>query len=238
MSRPAAGFPRLLALGDAAFTVEFGGGIAPEIHARVLGFAAALADCAIPGVIERVPTFRSVTVHFDPDLIDPPRLAADLLTLAHAGHEAAASGRRWVLPVCFDDALAPDLPDVAAHSGLAREAVIERLTATEFRVYMLGFLPGFAYLGGLPAALEMPRLATPRTRVPAGSLAIAGRMAAVYPWDSPGGWRLVGRTGVGLFDGGNATRPALLAAGDRVRFRAVASLAEAAEITETVPERP
>ena len=157
MSAPAAGFPRLLALGDAAFSVEFGAGIAPETHARVLGFAAALADCAIPGVIERVPTFRSVTVHFDPDLIDPPRLAADLLALAHAGHEAAASGRRWVLPVCFDDALAPDLPDVAAHCGLAREAVIERLCATEFSAYMLGFLPGFAYLGGLPAALEMPR---------------------------------------------------------------------------------
>lgn len=235
MSRPATGFPRLLALGDAAFTVEFGGGIAPETHARVLGFAAALAECAMPGVIELVPTFRSVTVHVDPDLIDPQRLAADLLALAQAGHEAAASGRRWVVPVCFDAELAPDLPDVAAHHGLTPEAVVEQLTATEFSVYMLGFLPGFAYLGGLPAALEMPRLATPRTRVPAGSLAIAGRMAAVYPWDSPGGWRLVGRTGVVLFDAGNATRPALLAPGDRVRFRAVASLAEA---TEAVAEQP
>ena len=235
MSRPAAGFPRLLALGDAAFTVEFGSGIAPETHARVLGFAAALAACAIPGVIELVPAFRSVTVHFDPDRVDPPRLAADLLALAHAGHEAAASGRRWVIPVCFDAELAPDLPDVAAHHGLTPEAVIECLTATEFSVYMLGFLPGFAYLGGLPAALEMPRLATPRTRVPAGSLAIAGRMAAVYPWDSPGGWRLIGRTGVGLFDAHDAARPALLAPGDRVRFRPVASLAEAAEATQ---ERP
>ena len=235
MSAPAAGFPRLLALGDAAFSVEFGAGIAPETHARVLGFAAALAACAMPGVIELVPAFRSVTVHVDPDLIDPQRLATDLLALARAGHEAAASGRRWVLPVCFDDDLAPDLPDVAAHAGLSREAVIERLTATEFSVYMLGFLPGFAYLGGLPAALEMPRLATPRTRVPAGSLAIAGRMAAVYLWDSPGGWRLVGRTGVGLFDAGSATRPALLAPGDRVRFRAVASRAEA---TEAVAELP
>ncbi|MCK6389313.1 MAG: 5-oxoprolinase subunit PxpB [Zoogloea sp.] len=235
MSGPAAGFPRLLALGDAAFTVEFGAGIAPETHARVLGFAAALADCGIPGVIELVPTFRSVTVHVDPDHTDPQRLAADLLALALAGHEAAASGRRWVVPVCFDDPLAPDLPDVAAHCGLSREVVIERLTGTEFSVYMLGFLPGFAYLGGLPAALEMPRLATPRTRVPAGSLAIAGRMAAVYPWDSPGGWRLVGRTGVGLFDAGSATRPALLAPGDRVRFRAVASLAEAAEALQEPP---
>jgi KipI family sensor histidine kinase inhibitor len=221
LNRPAAGFPRLLALGDAAFSVEFGSAIAPEIHARVLGFAAAVADCSIPGVIELVPAFRSVTVHFDPDHLDPQRLAVDLLALAHAGHEATASGRRWVIPVCFDDDLAPDLPDVAAHCGLDREAVVERLTTTEFSVYMLGFLPGFAYLGGLPAALEMPRLATPRTRVPAGSLAIAGRMAAVYPWDSPGGWRLVGRTGVALFDARNAARPALLAPGDRVCFRAV-----------------
>lgn len=238
MGGPVAGFPRLLALGDAAYTVEFGGGIAPEIHARVLGFAAALADLALPGVIEWVPAFRSVTVHVDPDRVAPEGLAADLLALAREGREATASGRRRVVPVCFDDEFAPDLPDVAAHCGLAREAVIERLCATEFSAYMLGFLPGFAYLGGLPAALEMPRLATPRPRVPAGSLAIAGRMAAIYPWDSPGGWRLLGRTGVALFDAGNAARPALLAPGDRVCFRAVASLAEAAEITETVPERP
>ena len=235
MSRPATGFPRLLALGDAAFSVEFGSAIAPDTHARALGFAAALADCGLPGVIELVPGFRSVTVHFDPDRVDPQRLAADLLALARAGHEAAASGRRWVIPVCFDAELAPDLPDVAAHHGLSCEAVVELLTATEFSVYMLGFLPGFAYLGGLPAALEMPRLATPRTCVPAGSLAIAGRMAAIYPWDSPGGWRLVGRTGVGLFDAGSSARPALLAPGDRVCFRAVASLAEAAE---ALPDQP
>ena len=235
MGGPAAGFPRLLALGDAAFTVEFGGGIAPEIHARVLGFAAALAEAALPGVIEWVPAFRSVTVHVDPDRVAPEGLAADLLALAREGREATASGRRRVVPVCFDDEFAPDLPDVAAHCGLAREAVIERLCATEFSAYMLGFLPGFAYLGGLPAALEMPRLATPRPRVPAGSLAIAGRMAAIYPWDSPGGWRLLGRTGVALFDAGNAARPALLAPGDRVCFRAVASLAEAAEAVQARP---
>ena len=100
--------------------------------------------------------------------------------------------------------------------------MIALLTATEFSVYMLGFLPGFPYLGGLPAVLEMPRLATPRSRVPAGSVAIAGRMCAVYPWHSPGGWRLVGRTGARLFDATQAARPALLAPGDRVRWQAVA----------------
>ena len=218
MSLPAAGYPRLLALGDAAFTVEFGDGIAPETHARVLGFAAALdtlvADGRLPGVIERVPTFRSVTVHFDPDRADSG--------VPGEGRRAATSGRLWTLPVCFDDDLAPDLADVAARAGLTREAVIALLTATEFSVYMLGFLPGFPYLGGLPAVLEMPRLATPRSRVPAGSVAIAGRMCAVYPWHSPGGWRLVGRTGARLFDTTQAARPALLAPGDRVRWQAVA----------------
>ena len=226
MNLPAAGYPRLLALGDAAFTVEFGDGIAPETHARVLGFAAALdtlvADGRLPGVIERVPTFRSVTVHFDPERAASGVLGETLLALAGEGRRATASGRLWTLPVCFDDDLAPDLADVAARAGLTREAVIALLTATEFSVYMLGFLPGFPYLGGLPAVLDMPRLATPRSRVPAGSVAIAGRMCAVYPWHSPGGWRLVGRTGARLFDATQAARPALLAPGDRVRWQAVA----------------
>ena len=226
MSQSAAGYPRLLALGDAALTVEFGDGIAPATHACVLGFAAALetlaADGRLPGVLEWVPTFRSVSVHFDPDRVDSAALAAALLALAGEGRRATASGRVRTLPVCFDDDFAPDLADVAAHAGLTREAVGDLLAATEFTVYMLGFLPGFPYLGGLPAALEMPRLATPRTCVAAGSVAIAGRMCAVYPWDSPGGWRLVGRTGARLFDATDPARPALLAPGDRVRWQPVA----------------
>ena len=214
---------RLLPLGDAALTVEFGAAIADAIHARVLGFAQALPALAErhPGIVEWVPTFRSVTIHFDPDRVDGAQLQTDLLALAAEGHEATASGTTWTLPVCFDADCAPDLADVAAARGVSREAVIELLCATEFKVYMLGFLPGFPYLGGLPEALEMPRLATPRLKVPAGSVAIAGRMAAVYPWDSPGGWRLVGRTATRLFDPANPDRPALLAAGDRVRWQAV-----------------
>ena len=215
--------PRLLPLGDAAFTVEFGDTIAPDIHGRVLGFAGALAALAErhPGIVEWVPTFRSVTVHFDPERVDGGLLGAELLALAGEGRCATVGGRLWTLPVCFDADFAPDLADVARACGMAREAVVDVLTATEFTVYMLGFLPGFPYLGGLPAALELPRLATPRLRVPAGSVAIAGRMCAVYPWDSPGGWRLVGRTGTRLFDPANAARPALLAPGDRVRWQAV-----------------
>ncbi len=215
--------PRLLALGDAAFTVEFGDTLAPDIHGRVLGFAGALAALAErhPGIVEWVPTFRSVTVHFDPDRVDAGLLGADLLALAGEGRQATVGGRLWTLPVCFDADFAPDLAEVARASGMGREAVVDVLSATEFTVYMLGFLPGFPYLGGLPAALELPRLATPRLRVPAGSVAIAGRMCAAHPWDSPGGWRLVGRTGTRLFDAANPSRPALLAPGDRVRWQAV-----------------
>ncbi|MCK6393535.1 5-oxoprolinase subunit PxpB [Zoogloea sp.] len=221
--------PRLLALGDAAFTVEFGEPaarqITPDIQARVLGLAAALAELhaagELPGVIEWVPAFRSVTVHFDPDRCPPRHLATRLQALAAEGRQATGSGREWTIPVCFEGDFAPDLDAVAAARGLSREAVVAQLIATEFIVCMLGFLPGFPYLDGLPASLEMPRLATPRPRVPAGSVAIAGRMGAIYPWDSPGGWRLVGRSPVSLFDAHRAERPALFAPGDRVRWQAV-----------------
>ncbi len=221
--------PRLFALGDAAFTVEFGPpqarDVPPDIQARVLGFAAGLAELqaagGLPGVIEWVPTFRSVTVHFDPDRCLHRHLADRLQALAAEGRQATDSGRKWTIPVCFDGEFAPDLDAVAVACGLSREAVIAQLTATEFTVRMLGFLPGFPYLSGLPASLEMPRLATPRPRVPAGSVAIAGRMGAIYPWDSPGGWRLVGRSPVTLFDATRADHPALFAPGDRVRWQAV-----------------
>lgn len=218
-----AGYPRLLALGDAAYTVEFGNAIDTAIHAQVLGFDVALAAWARerPGIVEWVPTFRSVTVHFEPDQLDAAALAADLLTLAAAGQRAEASGRLWTLPVCFDADCGPDLADVAAAAGLSRRAAIERFCAAEFRVFMLGFLPGFPYLGGLPPELAMPRLATPRLAVPAGSVALAGSMAAIYPWQSPGGWRLVGRTAARLFDPAEPHRPALLAPGDRIRWQAV-----------------
>ncbi len=221
-SAPAYPAPRLLSLGDAAWTVEFGAAIAPELRERVLGFCQALQERqragALDGVVEWVPTYRSVTVHFDPQCSDAPALGRDLAALAAASGSLRPSGTRWRIPVCFDPACAPDLAEVAAAKGLSTDEVVRLLAATEFTVYMLGFLPGFPYLGGLPEALEMPRLASPRKVVPARSVAIAGRMCAAYPWESPGGWRLVGRTPVRLFDAANPQRPALLAPGDSVRW--------------------
>ncbi|MGH8820226.1 MAG: 5-oxoprolinase subunit PxpB [Rhodoferax sp.] len=216
---------RLLPLGDAALTVEFGSVIEPRIHAQVLGFACALGQLAasgkIDGVIEWVPTFRSVTVYFDPDRIDGEALGDMLLALAHTSPSLTLAGARWRIPVCFEPEFAPDLDELAAARAMPRQRVVELMTQTVFRVYMLGFQPGFSYMGGLPEALEMPRLASPRKRVPAGSVAVAQRMCAAYPWDSPGGWWLLGRTPVPLFDAADAKRPALLATGDQVLWQAI-----------------
>ena len=219
---------QLLPLGDTAWTIEFGNRIDPALHARVLGLAGALeaarrdsANMELAAIVDVVPTFRSLTVHFDPLACDGERLGSDLLSLAQTTGAASISGRHWHLPVCFDDDLAPDLADLAQAKGLTRDAVIERLTATSFQVYLIGFMPGFPYMGGLPAALEMPRLSSPRKAVPARSLAVAGSMCAVYPWESPGGWRLLGRTPIPMFSARDEASPSLLASGDRVSWRMI-----------------
>lgn len=222
---PTPPYPRLRPLGDCAWIVEFGAAIDEPTRERVMGFADVLAHAhaAWPGIVEWVPAYTSVTVHFRTD--DERDLAGDsaaaLLALARDAQPLARPGRRWRLPVCFDDAeFAPDLQALAQARALAPRQVVEAMTSAAFRVYMLGFQPGFPYMGGLPAALEMPRRATPRTAVPERSVAVAGRMCAVYPWRSPGGWHLLGRTPLRLFD---ATRddPAWLQAGDEVRWFAV-----------------
>jgi KipI family sensor histidine kinase inhibitor len=218
--------PRVLALGDAAWTVEFGREISATVNARVMDLAERIAllrhdDPLFATVSDVVPTFRSLTVHFDPLAADADALGASLLALGGQHGSTERLGRHWRLPVCFDSEFAPDLPRLAEAKGLTSEQVIARLLDTEFRVYMIGFLPGFPYMGGLPSELAMPRLASPRQRVPKNSLAVAGEMCSVYPWESPGGWNLLGRTPLPLFDLGHGDQASMLAAGDRVRWRAI-----------------
>ena len=227
MTTPHPLFPRLRPLGDAAWIVEFGRTIDEATHARVMGLAQALAaQCAQglwPAVLECVPAYTTLTVHFDvsgpADAVQDA--AAPLLALAHGAAPLSQPGRHWRLPVCFDADFAPDLHDLAQARGLSVQAAVALLTGTAFRVYMLGFQPGFPYMGGLPAALEIPRRSSPRTAVPERSVAIAGRMCAVYPWRSPGGWHLVGRTPLQLFEAQHPDGPAWLRAGDEVYWFAV-----------------
>lgn len=217
--------PRVRMLGDAALTFEFGAGINLATHARVMGFAAALEARrhagALPGVIEWVPAFASVTVYLDPACDAPEASPEALLELAGDAAPVTRAGTGWRIPVCFEPEFAPDLAALAEARGMSPEQVVALMCEAEFRVYMLGFLPGFPYLGGLPEVLEMPRLAVPRKAVPERSVAVAGRMCAVYPWESPGGWHLLGRTPLRPFELLDPNRPALFAPGDLVRWQAV-----------------
>lgn len=210
--------PRLLALGDSALTLEFGDRIDPALNAKVIAAGDALTAMKLDGISDLVPTWRSLTVHFDPLRVDHETLTRCLQEAARAPAQESALATRWQIPVVFGDDFGPDLAAVAQATGRSAAQVIEALCAIELRVFLLGFLPGFPYLGELPEWLRLPRLATPRAAVPANSLAIAGAQAAIYPWQSPGGWHLLGRTPVRLFDIDNAARPALLAPGDRLRL--------------------
>lgn len=218
--------PRLLPLGDGAWTLELGSAIDTATHQRVTGLHALVAQqrCTEPllaTVTDLVPSFRSLTVHFHPWPTDALALGQRLLVLAQQGQTMDLQGRQWLLPVCFDADFAPDLPRLCEARGLTREAAIGLLLQARLQVYLIGFQPGFAYMGGLPPALALPRLATPRQQVPAQSVAVAGDLCGIYPWNSPGGWNLLGRTPVQLFDPQNADQPALLSAGDSVRWTEV-----------------
>jgi KipI family sensor histidine kinase inhibitor len=229
---PDAAQPVLLDAGDGALTIQFGEQIDPALSARVAALdravRAAIDQGALPGVVETMPTFRSLTVLYDPLRTRRADVLSGLLPLlALAGETATASGRLWRLPVAYGGEGGADLEDLAAATGLSRGQVIDIHAGTLYRVYMIGFLPGFPFMGDLPAPLHRPRRTEPRLRVPAGSVAVANGLTAVYPWQSPGGWHLIGRCPVPLFDPTLAS-PSLLAPGDQVRFEPVtpARLAE------------
>ncbi len=202
--------------GDSALLLELDGGIDPAVNARAIAVAGAIRGQAIPGVRDVVSTYRSVAVYFDPLRLDVLHLR-DLVVRAAGAAPATTHGRTIDVPVVYGGDAGPDLADVAAFAGLRPEDVIARHAGVEYRVYMLGFLPGFAYLGSVPREIAMPRRATPRPRVEAGSVGIAGAQTAVYPRASPGGWQIIGRTRLRLFDP-QRMPPSVLAPGDTVRF--------------------
>jgi UDP-N-acetylmuramate dehydrogenase len=211
--------PRIREAGDSALLVELEPVIDPGVNARAVAIANALRREPLPGVRDIVSTYRSVAVFFDP-------LRTDLGAVTAAIHRASDAGpRAWDrppidVPVVYGGDSGPDLEDVAAFGGCAARDVIERHTSPMYRVFMVGFLPGFAYMGTVDDAIAAPRRATPRLRVPAGSVGIAGKQTGIYPCDSPGGWQIIGHANVEVFDA-SRTPPALFAPGDRVRFIAV-----------------
>jgi KipI family sensor histidine kinase inhibitor len=213
---------RLLPAGDSAIVVEYGEGIDVRVNARVRHLQRALDAGAHDGVVETVPTYRSLMVHYDPVVLSREALEALIVSTARRLPDEIQEAVRTVeIPVLYGGEAGPDLAEVAALAGLDEQAVVDLHAGSDYVVFMLGFMPGFPYLGGLPARIATPRLATPRTMVPGGSVGIAGAQTGIYPTDSPGGWRLIGRTPVRLFNA-RCSPPALLEAGDHVRFVPVA----------------
>ena len=208
----------LVPIGDSCVALQLGAGIDPDVNARCIAVAEALDRLEVRGIRDVVPTYNAITIHFDPLTTDVSALEAAVESSAHTERQAPVSSARTIdIPVTYGGESGPDLPAVAAFAGCSEADVVRLHTDVAYRVYMLGFLPGFAYMGSVDARIAMPRLEAPRMRVPAGSVAIAGPQTGIYPCDTPGGWRIIGRTSVQIFDA-SRHEPFLLKAGDRVRF--------------------
>jgi KipI family sensor histidine kinase inhibitor len=223
--------PKLHMLGDRALLFTFSDSVSNEVNDLVLHLSSALENLRVPGIIESQPAYSAICIHFDPHVVGPGYLKSLVKRLIRQyqdetgvdckpPRELASHSlpRRLVeLPVVYGGEHGPDLPWAAQHLGMDPEEIVKRHTARTYRVYMIGFTPGFPYMGGMDESLTLPRLPDPRKVVPAGSVGIAGSQTGIYSMDAPGGWRLIGKTPVNLFDAGK-TNPSLLRAGDEVRF--------------------
>jgi len=215
------GEPRLLPCGDRALSVELGDEISREVNARVLALEYLIQQKAPPGVTETVPSFRSLLVYYDPFVIGYEELGAILRRLASEARPDALPPARMVeLPCCYDGELGFDLEAAAARLGLDAGEVVRLHAGAEYYVDFVGFTPGLPYLSGMPERLCIPRLDTPRVKTPPGSVSIGGMQCCIYSVESPGGFWVLGRTPVRLYDP-TAPDPILLRAGDHVRFRAI-----------------
>ncbi len=210
--------PRFLSGGDKAIFVEFGDAIAPELNRRVRNLMLTIQAKKISGVIETVPTYRSLLVYFDPRQISAKKLRETLYSLTQPLAENGLPKPKLIeIPTAYGGEYGPDLEFVAAYNGLSVPEVVEIHISTPYLIYMIGFVPGFPYLGGMSPRIVTPRLETPRAKITAGSVGIAGNQTGIYPVESPGGWRLIGRTPLKLFDPSREPL-ALFQAGDYLTF--------------------
>jgi KipI family sensor histidine kinase inhibitor len=211
--------PRISRLGEETWLVEFEPRLDPAINDRVLALARAIELEQIAGILDVGPAAAMLAVHVDANRLDEEQFEPMLRRLldAPAARAMVSAGTMHEVPVCYEAPHAPDLEEVAAWSGCSASEVVARHSGVEYRVFMIGFLPGFPYLGPVDPRIAAPRRDVPRVKVPAGSVGIAGLQTGIYPSESPGGWRIIGRTPMRLFDVGRPS-PATMRAGDRVRF--------------------
>lgn len=214
----------LYPLGDKAITVQFENSISLEVHSKVLAFTRLLDELKVKGISEWVPAFSSVTIYYDPLIIS----YSEMISILESNREkisSPSSNKKNIveIPVCYGGEFGPDLEEVAKHSKLSPEEVIQIHSSNDYLVYMIGFAPGFPYLGGMDERIATPRRITPRKKVIAGSVGIAGPQTGIYSLTSPGGWQIIGRSSLCLFDL-KKEKPSLLQMGDFVRFKPVAKL--------------
>ena len=217
-------FPRFLRLGDAALTIQFGSEISTELNQTVRNFVNSLEEeirsGKLPQVIEYVPAVASTTIYFDPT-INHVELITYLKQILEKSQKSRYICSHWELPICFDPSFTNDLDDIVNHLKISKDEILNKFCNATLQVFMIGFMPGFPFMGSIPNELSIPRKPSPRTQVPAQSVAIANKMCGIYPWESPGGWNLIGKMPIPLFDQNNTERPTLLRAGDYVSWRPI-----------------
>ncbi len=213
---------KILLSGDSAVTVQFGEAIDPVAYAKVKALNDYLKKNAIAGVVETIPTYRSLMVHYSPALLPYGKLVSIIETAVSSMGEASDGAKKVItIPTCFQGEHAPDLSYVAEYHNTTQEEIIRLFCGQDYLIYMLGFTPGYPYIGGVPDELVTPRLSSPRVKVPAGAVGIGGAQLGAYPMESPGGFQLVGNTPVALYDPDRKPNPVLLEAGAYVRFTAI-----------------
>ncbi len=209
---------RYLMSGDKGLVVEFGNEISEPVNEKVRGLYLAIQKSQMPGIYELIPTYRSLLIQYNPLEIEIDSLIEKLSEIEKdLGAIDLPKPRIVEIPTIYGGEFGEDLGFVAEHNGLSEDEVIKIHSSIDYRIYMLGFTPGFSYLGGMSEKIAAPRLKTPRTKIPGGSVGIAGKQTGIYPMESPGGWQLIGRTPVKLYDPSSET-PIILQAGDYIRF--------------------
>lgn len=228
-------YPQIKITGDTSVAVVFGNEISEKINTEIRAFDEALAEEQIDGIYETVPTYCTLMIHYAPEKILFGELKEKLEKLLEVSHKAKKiSTVIMEIPVLYGGEYGPDIAFVAEHNNMTEDEVIKIHSEAEYLIYMLGFTPGFSYMGGMDERIATPRLKTPRVVIPAGSVGIAGKQTGIYPIDSPGGWQLIGRTPVRLYDA-NRDVPILLDAGLHVKFIPIDE-AEYARISERVEQ--
>ena len=212
---------RYLVAGDSAVCVEFGNEISPEINKKIRAFKIAVEKSDIPGIVETVPTYRSLLVHYHPEVIGFKALTEEFDKLMGSLSSIPIPPPTVIeIPVLYGGEMGPDIENVAEHNHKTVEEVIKIHTSEEYLIYMIGFIAGFPYLGGMSKEIATPRLKIPRVKIEVVSVGIAGEHTGIYPVASPGGWQLIGRTPLKLYDA-DREKPVLLEAGQYIKFAAV-----------------